>query len=207
MIGTIPGGAGRPTETVTRFIPVEASAAAPAEPVRKRRARSLEDFVIGGEGEEVPEMEARIEAFDPATVGSRIASAIVDLLLSAAIAFVCFVPALIAIVTHGSLRERAGSGLAFWALVGFCGAVGIGAVVVYYLSGWCGRGATVGQRSARVRLVAEEGGFVPGGRAFLRFLALLLYFATAGLLALTVVFDAEHRGLADRISKSRVVAA
>ncbi|HWC65106.1 MAG TPA: FHA domain-containing protein, partial [Thermoanaerobaculia bacterium] len=206
MIGTLPGGVGRPTETVTRFIPVEAPASPPAEPVRKRRPRSLEDFEIGGGGDEAPPMEARIEAFDPASVGSRIASAVVDLLLSAAIAFVCFVPALIAIVTHGSLRERVGSGLAFRALVGFCGVAGLAAVIVYYLSGWCGRGATVGQRSAQVRLVAEEGGFVPGGRAFLRFLVLLLYFATAGLLALTVVFDPEHRGLADKVSKSRVVA-
>jgi uncharacterized RDD family membrane protein YckC len=207
MIGTIPGGPGRPTETVTRFIPVEASAAAPAaEPPRKRRPRSLEDFEIGGGADEAPQMEARIEAFDPAPVGSRIASAAVDLVLSSAIAFVCFVPALIAIVTHGSLRERVGSGLAFRALVGFCGVAGLAAVIVYYLSGWCGRGATVGQRSAGVRLVAEEGGLVPGGRAFLRFLVLLLYFATAGLLGLTVVFDPEHRGLADKVSKSRVVA-
>jgi uncharacterized RDD family membrane protein YckC len=156
---------------------------------------------------EAPELEARVESPDPAPIGARITSAVVDLFLSGVIAFVCFVPAAIAILAHGSLRERVGSGLAFWALVGFCGAVGVGAVIVYYLSGWCGRGATLGQRSARVRLVAEEGGLVPGGRAFLRFLVLLLYFGSAGLLALTVVFDADRRGAADKISRSRVVAA
>jgi uncharacterized RDD family membrane protein YckC len=58
-----------------------------------------------------------------------------------------------------------------------------------------------------VRLVAAEGGLVGGGRAFLRLLVLFLYFATAGLLALTVIFDAEHRGLADRVSGSKVVVA
>jgi uncharacterized RDD family membrane protein YckC len=207
MIATVPGGS-RPTETATQFIPLEAAAPAPAlSGGRPRRARSLEDFVIGGEAEEAPAMEARIETFDPAPIGARIASAVVDLFLSAAIAFVCFVPALIAILTHGSLRERSGSGLAFWALVGFCGAVALGAVIVYYLSGWCGRGATMGQRSAGVRLVSENGGLVGGGRAFLRFAVVLLYFATAGLLALTVMFDPEQRGLADKLSRSRVVAA
>ncbi|HET9795708.1 MAG TPA: FHA domain-containing protein [Thermoanaerobaculia bacterium] len=211
MIATLPGAAPRPTETATRFFPVGAAAAeaAPAVPAERprRRPRSLDDFVMHEEGDEPPEMEARIEAFEPAPLGARIASAAADLLLSAAIAFVCSVPALIAILTHGALRERAGSGLAFWALVGFCGAAAAGAIIVYYLSGWCGRGATLGQRSAGVRLVSVDGGLVGGGRAFLRLAILVLYLATAGLLALTVVFDREHRGLADRVSKSRVVAA
>lgn len=216
MIGTMPAGrageapAGRAGETVTRFLP--AGAPAPPEaprPARPRRARSLEDFVVHPEAEDGvgAEMEARVEAHDPAAIGARVASAAADLFLSAAIAFVCFVPAAIAILAHGSLRERVGSGLAFWALTGFCGAAAVGAVVVYYLSGWCGRGATVGQRSAGVRLVSEEGGLITGGRAFLRLVVLLLYFATAGLLALTVLFDPERRGLADRVSRSRVVAA
>ena len=213
MIATLPGGSARPTETATRFFAVEpaASAEAPAAavPARpRRRARSLEDFDIHGEeAEDLPEMEARIEAFDPAPIGARVASAVVDLVLSAGIAFVCFVPALIAIVTHGSLRERVGSGLAFWALVAFCSAAGAGAVIVYYLSGWCGRGATLGQRSAGVRLVSQDGGLLGGGRAFLRFAVVMLYFATAGLLALSVIFDPEHRGAADKVSRSRVVAA
>jgi uncharacterized RDD family membrane protein YckC len=193
---------------VTQFFAVAAGAgAAPPAERPRRRARSLDDFVMHEEGEEAPPMEARIETYDPAAIGARIASAAADLLLSAVIAFVCFVPALIAILAHGSLRERVGSGLAFWALVGFCGAAAAGAVIVYYLSGWCGRGATLGQRSAGVRLVAAEGGLVGGGRAFLRLLVLFLYFATAGLLALTVIFDAEHRGLADRVSGSQVVVA
>jgi uncharacterized RDD family membrane protein YckC len=208
MIATLPGAPSRPSETVTQFFAVAAGAgAAPPAERPRRRARSLDDFVMHEEGEEAPPMEARIETYDPAPIGARIASAAADLLLSAVIAFVCFVPALIAILAHGSLRERVGSGLAFWALVGFCGAAAAGAVIVYYLSGWCGRGATLGQRSAGVRLVAAEGGLVGGGRAFLRLLVLFLYFATAGLLALTVIFDAEHRGLADRVSGSKVVVA
>jgi uncharacterized RDD family membrane protein YckC len=217
MIATLPGGSARPTETATRFIPVGAAAEAdgppaPAAQRRRRRPRSLEDFVMREEGDEAPEMEApemeaRVEGGDAASIGARIASAAVDLFLSAVIAFVCFVPALIAILTHGSLRERVGSGVAFWALVGFCAAAGAAAIIVYYLSGWCGRGATFGQRSAGVRLVSVEGGLVGGGRAFLRLAVLVLYLATAGLLALTVLFDPEQRGLADKISKSRVVAA
>lgn len=211
MIGTVPAAPGRPGETVTRFFPTAAPAPAPADPPRPerpRRARSLDDFVMHPEAgtDDAPEMEAHVESPDPAALGARITSAVVDLFLSAVIAFVCFVPAAIAILTHGSLRERVGSGLAFWALVGFCGAAAVGAVIVYYLSGWSGRGSTFGQRSAGIRLVAEEGGLVPGGRAFLRLVVVLLYFATAGLLALTIVFDPERRGLADKISRSKVVA-
>jgi len=212
MIATIPGVPSRPGETVTQFFGVAAAAQAAPVPAAererpRRRPRSLDDFVMHEEAEEAAPMEARIEAYDPAPIGARIASAAADLFLSAVIAFVCFVPALIAILAHGSLRERVGSGLAFWALVGFCGAAAAGSVIVYYLSGWCGRGATLGQRSAGVRVVGIEGGLLGGGPAFARLLVLLLYFATAGLLALTVLFDAEHRGLADRVSGSRVVVS
>jgi uncharacterized RDD family membrane protein YckC len=185
--------------------PAEA-APVPSPPPKKKRARSFDEVLIRGE-EEPPEMEARIAAFDPAPIGARMLSAFLDLAVAAGIAFVCFVPALIAIVTHSSLRERAGSGTAFWALVGFCALAGVGGIVVYFLSGWCGRGATAGQRAAGIRLVSEAGGLVTGGRAFLRLAALLLYLATAGLLALTVLFDPERRGLADKVSGSRVVNA
>jgi uncharacterized RDD family membrane protein YckC len=217
MISTIPAGSepARPSQTVTRFMttsPAPAAAeAAPAQtpapaPKPKRRARSFDEVLIRGE-EEAPEMEARIAAFDPAPIGARILSAFLDLAVAAGIAFVCFVPALIAIVTHSSLRGPSGSGTAYWALVGFCALAGVGGIVVYFLSGWCGRGATAGQRAAGVRLVSEEGALVTGGRAFVRLVALLLYLATAGLLALTVLFDPEHRGLADKVSGSRVVVA
>jgi len=211
MIATLPPGssAARPSQTVTRFLrTTEAPEARPQASASKpaRRARSFDEVLIRDD-EEPPEMEARVETFDPAPLGARILSAFLDLVFSAAIAFVCFVPALVAIVTHSSLRDRAGSGTAFWALVGFCSAVGVGAIIVYFLSGWCGRGATAGQRAAGVRLVREGGGLVTGGRAFLRLAALLLYLATAGLLSLTVLFDPDRRGLADKVSGSRVVAA
>lgn len=212
MIATIPAGSepARPSQTVTRFLETsaapESAAPPPPPPKPKRRARSFDEVLIRGE-EESPEMEARIETFDPAPIGARVLSAILDFFIAATIAFVCFVPALIAIVTHSSLRERAGSGTAFWALVGFCSFVGVAAIVVYFLSGWCGRGATAGQRAAGVRLVSDGGGLVRGGRAFLRLVAMGLYAATAGLLAITVLLDPERRGLADKVSGSRVVAA
>ena len=210
MIATLPSGspAARPSQTVTRFLRTSESPEARPEasaPKPARRARSFDEVLIRGE-EEPPESEARAETFDRAPLGARMLSAFLDLALSATIAFVCFVPALVAIVTHTSLREKSGSGTAFWALLGFCSAVGLGAIIVYFLSGWCGRGATAGQRAAGVRLVREGGGLVTGGRAFLRLAALFLYLATAGLLSLTVLFDPERRGLADRISKSRVIS-
>jgi uncharacterized RDD family membrane protein YckC len=212
MIATLPPAAphSRPSETVTRFLkPPESLPPGPVElPIDRpaRRARSADDVLIR-EPDEALETEARIEAFSPARIGARVLSAVIDLLFSAGIAFVCFVPALIAIVTHGSLREGSGSGLVFWSLVAFCSAAGIGAVAVYFLSGWCGRGATAGQRLAGVRLISESGGLITGGRAILRLAVVAIYFATAGLLAISVVLDSEGRGLADRFSGSRVVAA
>jgi len=211
MIATIPAGSepARPSQTVTRFLetsPAPESAPPPPPPKPKRRARSFDEVLIRGE-EEAPEMEARVETFDPAPIGARVLSAILDFFLSVTIAFVCFVPALIAIVTHSSLRERAGSGTAFWALVGFCAFAGIAAIVVYFLSGWCGRGATAGQRAAGIRLVSEGGGLVRGGKAFLRLVAMGLYAVTGGLLAITVLLDPQRRGLADRVSGSRVVSS
>ena len=209
MIATIPPGSepARPSQTVTRFLetsPAPESAPPPPPPKPKRRARSFDEVLIRGE-EEAPEMEARVETHDPAPIGARVLSAILDFFIAVTIAFVCFVPALIAIVTHSSLRERAGSGTAFWALVGFCSFAGVAAIVVYFLSGWCGRGATAGQRAAGVRLVSDGGGLVRGGKAFLRLVAMGLYAATAGLLSITVLLDPERRGLADRVSGSRVV--
>ncbi len=217
MIATIPAGAARsrPSETVTRFqnAPEREDPPGAAVPLdlpaerRPRRPRSADEVVIRDFGDEPEEMEARIAAFDQAPLAARFFSAVLDLFFAAGIAFVCFVPALIAIVTHGSLRDGAGSGRTFWILIGFCSVVALGAVAVYFLSGWAGRGATAGQRAAGVRLVAEDGRLVTGGRGLLRLAALVLYLATAGLLALTVLADPERRGLADKVSRSRVVAA
>ena len=208
MISTIPAGSepARPSQTVTRFLETSSAPESAPPPKPKRRARSFDEVLIRGE-EEAPEMEARVETFDPAPVGARVLSAILDFFIAATIAFVCFLPALVAIVTHSSLRERAGSGTAFWALVGFCAFVGLTAIVVYFLSGWCGRGATPGQRAAGIRLVSDGGGLVRGGRAFVRLVAMGLYAATAGLLAITVLLDPERRGLADKVSGSRVVSS
>ena len=137
MIATIPAGSepARPSQTVTRFLPTAEAAAAPEAaplpvpaPKPKRRARSFDEVLIRGE-EEPPEMEARIAAFDPAPIGARVLSAFLDLVIAGAIAFVCFVPALVAIVTHSSLHERSGSGTAFWVLVVFCSVVGAGGIL------------------------------------------------------------------------------
>jgi uncharacterized RDD family membrane protein YckC len=214
MIPTLPaGGRSRPSETVTRFplTPDEGAALLPApEPLlparAPRRPRSADDVLLWGDpGEASSEPEVPAAPFARASLGARLASAVLDLLFAAGIAFICFVPALVAIVTHASLRLGAGSSVTFWALVGFCSAMALVAVGVYFLSGWAGRGATPGQRVAGVKLVATGEGLVTSGRGLMRLAGLLLYLGTGGLLALSVLFDAERRGLADKMSGSRVI--
>jgi len=212
----------RPSRMVTQFIRPQAELAHPVpEPVRPvsppARAHSAEDVVIRPEGE-----DAAHPAFDPALVPSRVTttmesrpagwfprlfSGLADFLVVAALAGLCFAPALVAIVTHASLRETGGGGPVFWILVVFCGVVAVAAVCVYFLATLAGRGATLGQRVFGLRVVTEDEEVPKSGAVLARMVGMLLYVATAGLLFLPAAFSARGRGLADRISGTRVEKA
>jgi uncharacterized RDD family membrane protein YckC len=142
-----------------------------------------------------------------ASIGKRMLAGAIDLLLSALIAGVCFLPTAVVVFTRASLREPAGVDPVYWVLVVFCAGLAISGVAVYYLSGWAGRGATVGQRMMGLRLESVAGGFVSSGDVLLRLAGWLACLLTAGLLFLTVFFDREGRGFADKISNSRVLEA
>lgn len=198
----------RPSQNVTQFIQPKAELNHPAPP--PPRIRSADDVVIRPEAS---------EAVDPALNPSRVTAAaqtvppgrlrrlfsgLVDLLIAAAIATLCFAPALVAIVTHASLRERGGGEAVFWVLLLFCGSVAIGAVCVYFLATLAGRGATLGERIFGLCVVTEDGQTPKSGAVLARMVGMLLYVATAGLLFLPALFNREGRGLADRISGTRV---
>ncbi len=200
----------RPSRSVTQMIQPDAELARAAVPERK--PLSADDVLIRPETEvePAPVPPSRITA---AAVGSppgrlqRLFSGIVDLAITAVIATICFAPALVAIVTHASLRESSGGGPVFWVLLFFCGSVAIGGVCVYFLSTLAGRGATLGERIFRLRVVTEDGETPRSGSVLARMVGLLLYVATVGLLFLPALFNREGRGLADRISGTRVEKA
>jgi uncharacterized RDD family membrane protein YckC len=147
------------------------------------------------------------EEFRAAPALSRILSGLVDAAISAVIAAICFLPAMVAILTRQALREQGAPNPVYWILVLFCASVAVAAVSVYFLSGWCGRGATAGQRLLGLRTSDEGGGLLTSGRALVRLLGLLATLLTGGLLFLMAVIDADRRGFADRISGSRVTRA
>ncbi len=194
----------RPSRNVTQFIRPEPEVLVrPAAPTR-----SAEDVIIRPEVEE-PVMPSRVTAVVTEVPGvvSRWLSGVVDVAVSCAIAALCFAPALVGIVTHSSLRERSGGEPVFWTLLVFCGTVAIAAVCVYFLATLAGSGSTLGEKIFRLRVVTDDGGSPRSGAVLRRLLGLLLYVATAGLLFLTAAFNREGRGLADRISGTRVEKA
>ena len=194
----------RHSQSVTQFIRPEAEVVARSP----RPQRSPDDVVIRPEIEE-PAGPSRVTAAVVEKPGAfrRWLSGIVDLVLTAMIATLCFAPALIGIVTHSSLRERTGGEPVFWVLLIFCGAVAIGAVGVYFLATLAGGGATFGERIFGLRVVTDDGECPRSGAVLARMIGLLLYVATAGLLFLPAAFNREGRGLADRISGTMVEKA
>jgi uncharacterized RDD family membrane protein YckC len=143
----------------------------------------------------------------PAPVSRRLIGALIDFVAVFLISIICFLPAAVAIFTRQSLRERGGSDPVFWILLLFCAGVALAADCIYFLSGWCGKGASFGQRLAGLRVETERGELLKSGAALIRFVIVGLYLATAGVLSLSVLFDREGKGLADRLSRSRVVAS
>ncbi|MGH9443568.1 MAG: FHA domain-containing protein [Thermoanaerobaculia bacterium] len=209
--------AARPSQSATQFIRPEPQLlehpippAPPDPPLRpQRRERSPDEVVIRPELQE-PAAPSRVTAVATSRPGAlaRLLSGVVDLVVVSMIAAICFAPALLAIVTHASLQERAGgSGLVFWVLLIFCGSVAVAGVCVYFLATLAGRGATFGQRMFRLAVVSEDGVTPKSGAVLARLVGLLLYVATAGLLFLPAAFNRQGLGLADRISGTRVERA
>jgi uncharacterized RDD family membrane protein YckC len=197
----------RPSRSITQFIQPQVELIPPVPPVRPTRSPDEVDIRPEVEDPAVPSRVTASAMTSPPGVLRRLFSGIVDLVVAGAIAALCFAPALVAIVTHASLRERGGGEPVFWVLMVFCGGVAIAAVCVYFLGTLAGRGATLGQKVFRLRVATDDGATPKSGAVLARLLGLLLYVATAGLLFLAVAFDSEGRGIADRISGTRVEKA
>jgi uncharacterized RDD family membrane protein YckC len=76
---------------------------------------------------------------------------------------------------------------------------------VYFVGFVGGGGQTPGKMLLGVRVVRRDGGGVGGARALGRWIGYGLVFATLGLGWIVALFDAERRGVHDRIAGTRVV--
>jgi uncharacterized RDD family membrane protein YckC len=77
--------------------------------------------------------------------------------------------------------------------------------LAYFGYCWSHRGQTVGMILTRLRVMRPDGTLLTPGRATLRYFALLVALAAAGIGVLMVAFDRRKRGLHDRLTDTVVV--
>ena len=145
---------------------------------------------------------ATVEAHAPAPaagLGARLAAAIIDLLILAAID---------AVVIYFTMQI---CGITFWEL----GIVPKGPLLAFllvlnggYLVVFTAGGQTLGKMAAGIKVVsAGSGSPIDLGRSIVRTLIWLILVAPAGLGFVTALFNHDHRGLHDRFARTRVVRA
>ena len=127
-------------------------------------------------------------------VARRLASALYDLLLVAAVVLIATFPflAILGDATHGWRRHV----LQAWVL-GVSGA--------YFVWFWTHGGRTLAMKTWRIRLVAEGGKPVNTARAIHRYVIALLGFAAAGIGFAWALIDRDRQFLHDRLSGTRLV--
>jgi uncharacterized RDD family membrane protein YckC len=126
----------------------------------------------------------------------RLASALYDLLLVLALAFVATFPflAFMGDATHGWRRHL----LQAWILV---------VVGAYFVAFWTRGGQTLPMKTWRIRLVRHDGGAVGMGRAIHRYLLAVLGSAALGLGFFWALFDRDRQFLHDRLAGTALVEA
>ena len=126
----------------------------------------------------------------------RLASALYDLLLVLALAFVATFPflAFMGDATHGWRRHL----LQAWILV---------VVGAYFVAFWTRGGQTLPMKTWRIRLVRHDGGTVGIGRAIHRYLLAVLGSAALGLGFFWALLDRDRQFLHDRLAGTALVEA
>ena len=126
----------------------------------------------------------------------RLASALYDLLLVLALAFVATFPVLAFLgdATHGWRRHL----LQAWILA---------VVGAYFVAFWTRGGQTLPMKTWRIRLVRHDGGAVGTGRAIHRYLLAILGLAALGVGFAWALFDRDRQFLHDRLAGTALVDA
>jgi uncharacterized RDD family membrane protein YckC len=151
-------------------------------------------------GRPLAESRASAEAaVEPAGIVSRVAAALVDLTILAAIDIaVVYLTMQICGVTLADLGILPKAPLA-----AFLAAQNLG-----YFVGFTLAGQTLGKMAAGIKVVSAEDDASPDfGHALLRTLVWVVLAVPAGLGFLTALFGREHRGLHDRCAGTKVVRA
>jgi uncharacterized RDD family membrane protein YckC len=129
-------------------------------------------------------------------IARRLASALYDLLLVAALVLVASFPflAIFGDATQGWRRNL----LQAWVLAVACG---------YFVHFWTRGGQTLPMKTWRIRLVRVDGGPLGMGRALHRFVLAVLGTAALGLGFAWALFDPERQFLHDRLAGTALVSA
>jgi len=135
---------------------------------------------------------------EPAGLGLRIAAAMVDLALLAVIdGVVIYFTLQILGLQVANLWLLPKAPLVAFLLLQNCG----------YLAAFTAGGQTLGKMSTGIRVVSDEGAALDLGRSLKRTFVWALLAIPAGLGFATAFFDADRRGLHDRLAGTRVVRA
>jgi uncharacterized RDD family membrane protein YckC len=127
-------------------------------------------------------------------IARRLACALYDLLLAAAIALIATLPfvMLAGDATSGSRRHA----LQAWLLV---------VMGAYFVFSWSRTGQTLPMKTWRIQLVRHDGGRVGALQAAHRFVLALLGTLAAGAGFLWAVWDRDHQFLHDRLAGTALV--
>jgi len=129
-------------------------------------------------------------------LGRRFASAVYDLLLVVAIAFIATLPFVVLFgdSTHGWRRFL----LQAWVVV---------AIGAYFVACWARGGQTLPMKTWRIRIVRWDGGRVGIARAVHRYLLAWLSLAALGAGFFWALFDRDRQFLHDRLAGTAIVDA
>jgi uncharacterized RDD family membrane protein YckC len=141
----------------------------------------------------------------------RLAAAVVDAVILAAIDLLLTAPVLLILFFRGELQAReAGPDLALFMVAGLCALLIVGANLVYVVGGWARRGRTPGKSLLGIAL-ARRGAGTPGtlgigwGPAFKRALFAALGSIPLGLGFWISVFRSDRRAWHDLMADTYVV--
>ncbi|MGD9903891.1 MAG: RDD family protein, partial [Vicinamibacterales bacterium] len=167
----------------------------PATQIVRRSPAGLLDVEVSPP-EASPAEPVAVTSTGAASIPARLGAGLIDVALLAGIALVVVY---FTVRLAGLTMAEVGS-LPLPPLAAFL----LGLAVAYLAAFTACGGQTLGKMAAGLRVVAEDGA-VPPGTAALRAVAALAGGALAGLGFLPALFDAEHRGVHDRLTGTRVV--
>jgi uncharacterized RDD family membrane protein YckC len=168
----------------------------PTTQVVRRTPTSLLDVVPPADPPPGP--GAATTSVDAATLAARVAAGVIDLALLAAIALsVVYFTVRLSGLSMAELRLVPPVPLGVFLL---------GQAVAYLTAFTACGGQTLGKMAMGVRVIGDDGA-VPAGAAMIRACTALAGAALAGVGYLPALFDADHRGVHDRLAGTRVVRA